>query len=112
MFFCFVGIPGVEVGTGLEGIDAGEQAGARGAALRRVAVGLGEEHAAGGEGVDVRRTGVGMAAETTQPVIQIIHDDEDNVGSWFFLGPNCGCCGHNARNDQQTPDDECEWTHR
>jgi hypothetical protein len=53
-----------------------------------------------------------MTAETSQPVIQIIHDDEDNVGAWFLLGSSCCCCGHDDRNDQETPDDECESTHR
>ena len=45
--FCFIAIASVEIGSCFEGIRAGEQAGARGTTLRRVAVSLREKHAAG-----------------------------------------------------------------
>jgi len=44
-------------------------------------MGLLEEHAPFGEGIDVRRFGLWMASEATDPVVQIIYGDEQNVGA-------------------------------
>ena len=46
-------------------------------------MGLFKEHAALGEGIDVRCLGLRMAAETTDPVIEIVHGNEQHIGVLF-----------------------------
>ena len=47
-------------------------------------MGLFKEHSPLGEGIDVRCLGLRMSTETTNPVIQVIDRDEQDIG---VLGP-------------------------
>ena len=40
-----------------------------------------KEHAALGEGIDVRCLGLRMAAEATDPVVEVVHGDEEHIGA-------------------------------
>ena len=44
-------------------------------------MGLFKEHAALGEGIDVRCLGLRVAAETTDPVIEVVHGNEQHIGA-------------------------------
>ena len=46
-------------------------------------MGLFKEHAALGEGIDVRCLGLRMAAETTDPVVEVVHGNEQYIGALF-----------------------------
>ena len=43
-------------------------------------MGVGEEHARGGQPIEVGRASLRMAAKATDPVVQIIDGDEEDVG--------------------------------
>ena len=40
-----------------------------------------KEHTGGGQTVEVRGLGLGMSAQATDPIVQIVHCDKENV--WF-----------------------------
>ena len=42
-----------------------------------------KEHAALGEGIDVRCLGLRMAAETADPVVEVVHGNEQYIGALF-----------------------------
>lgn len=44
-------------------------------------MGVGEQHAGGRQSIDMRRLRLRMTAEAANPVIQVIHGDEQNVGA-------------------------------
>ena len=46
-------------------------------------MGLFKEHAALGEGIDVWCFGLRMAAETTDPVVEVVHGNEQYIGALF-----------------------------
>ena len=52
----------------------------------------------------------GCPPKTTQPVIKIIDDDEDNVGSFIF-SPRCDRCGKDARSDQEASENKWRLIH-
>lgn len=70
---------------------------------------VGEAYAAGGEAVDVGRFGFGLSVTAEVAVSGIVHQDEDDVGTFlptFFLCRGCrfgqGRCGcHGAEGGQQ-----------
>ena len=69
------------------GPASGEKAGAGGVAEGGLAVGVGKEGAALGEPVHVRGERLGMPAEATDPVVQIVDGDEQDVwGGGLRLG--------------------------
>lgn len=43
-------------------------------------MGIGEVHPTGGELVDVRGLGLGMSAEVSGPVIEVVDDNDEEVG--------------------------------
>ena len=61
--------------------DPGEHAGARRVAGRRRAVRVAKEHAARGQAVDVRRAGLRVAAQAPRPVVEVVDDDQQDVGT-------------------------------
>ncbi len=63
-------------------IRAGEEAGARRLADRRLAAGVVEERAAAGEGVEVRGGGLRVAAQAADPVVQVIDGEKQDVGTF------------------------------
>ena len=50
---------------------------------RRSAMGLFKKHATFGEGIDVRCLGLRMAAETADPVVEVVHGNEQYIGALF-----------------------------
>lgn len=90
-------------------VQSREQAAARGGRDRRGGVHVGEAYAAGGEAVDVGRFGFGLSVTAEVAVSGIVHQDEDDVGTFlptFFLCRGCrfgqGRCGcHGAEGGQQ-----------
>lgn len=46
-------------------------------------MGLFKEHAVLGECIDVRCLGLRMAAETTDPVIEVVYGNEQHIGVLF-----------------------------
>ena len=52
---------------------------ARGAADRRLTMGVGEQHALSGQPVDVRRARLRMPLHDTHPVVEIIHHDHHHI---------------------------------
>ena len=60
--------------------DAGKDGSAAGAAGRCGAVGVGEEDGLGGEALEVRSEGLGVTTEGTDPVVEVIDGDEEDVG--------------------------------
>ena len=69
----------VGVNTGGRRPQSGQQTGARGVATRRGTVGICEEHPALGQAVDVWRARLRMPAQHPNPVVEIIHRDEQNI---------------------------------
>ena len=59
--------------------QAGQQAGAGRIAERRLAMGVREERSPGGEAIDARRPRLRMAGKTPDPIIEVIHGDEEDV---------------------------------
>jgi hypothetical protein len=43
-------------------------------------MGIGESHAHFGKAVHVWRAGLGVTAHPSDPIIEIVRDDEDNIG--------------------------------
>ena len=43
-------------------------------------MGIVEEHAGGGQAVQIRRLGLRMSAQATDPIVQVVHRDKENVG--------------------------------
>ena len=70
----------VGVQTGAVRGTAGENGRARGVAGGGRAMGVGEEYARGGQPIEVGRASLRMAAEATDPVVQIINGDKEDVG--------------------------------
>ena len=54
-------------------------------------MGLFKEHAPLGEGIDIRRFGLRMTTETTNPVVQIIDGNEQNVRLFSRKATDCRC---------------------
>ena len=73
----------VAVNTGRRRAKSHHNCGAGRTTERGGAMGLFKEHAALGEGIDVRCLGLRMAAETTDPVIEIVHGNEQHIGVLF-----------------------------
>ena len=46
-------------------------------------MGIVKENTGGGQAVQIRGPGLGMPAQTTDPIVQIIHRDEKDV--WFSI---------------------------
>ena len=44
-------------------------------------MGIIKEHAGGGQAVEVRGPGLRMSAQATDPIVQVVHRDKENV--WF-----------------------------
>ena len=70
----------VGVQTGAVRGTAGENGRARGVAGGSRTMGVGEEYARGGQPIEVGRASLRMAAEATDPVVQIINGDKEDVG--------------------------------
>ena len=62
-----------------------EQGRARGIAEWRRTVGVGEKGSAFGKPVDVRRGDAGVTFQATDPIVHVVHRDEEDVGT------RCGC---------------------
>ena len=43
-------------------------------------MGIVKENAGGGQAVQIRGSGLGMPAQATDPIVQVVHRDEENVG--------------------------------
>ena len=43
-------------------------------------MGIVKEHTGGGQAVQIRGLGLGMSAQATDPIVQIVHRDKENVG--------------------------------
>ena len=65
-------------------IEPGEQGGAGWPADRGLAVGIGEESASVCEPINIRDMHLGMSFETTNPVIEIIDGNKENVAVILF----------------------------
>ena len=68
------------VDPGGGGPQARQQARARRVAQRGLAMGVGEERPAPCQAVDVRRLGLRMSAQASDPIVQVIDRDEQDVG--------------------------------
>ncbi len=64
--------------------EAGHDGGAGGIASRAGAMGIGEKNTAFGEAVEVGRDALVISAHAADPVIQVIHGDEEDVGFLAF----------------------------
>lgn len=78
------GTEAVDAGAG--GTEAEEETGAAGIAERCLAVGVGEGGPLAGELIDVGRFGEGMTAERTDPVVEVIDADDEDVGTRGGIG--------------------------
>ena len=54
-------------------------------------MGLFKEHPSCGEGIDVRCLGLRMATEATDPVVEVIDGDEQDVRSFSRKATDCRC---------------------
>lgn len=57
-------------------------------------MGIVKKNAARSEPIEVWRDRLGMSAEATDPVVEVVHRDEQDV--WFFFG-GCGCGAGQAK---------------
>ena len=73
----------VAVNTGRRRAKSHHDCGTGRAAERRSAMGLFKKHATFGEGIDVWCLGLRMAAETADPVIEVVHGNEQYIGALF-----------------------------
>ena len=60
-------------------------------------MGVGEEHARGGQTIEVGCASLRMAAEATDPIVQIINGDEEDVG----LGDRRSLCVGDTQDAKQ-----------
>ena len=66
-------------------------------------MGIGEKNPALGKAVEIRRDRLRIAAHAANPVIQIIHRNEEDVGFLFF--PENG-----SRQEQEQGEEETHWS--
>ena len=96
------------------GIRPGQQTGAGGHANRRLAMGIGEQHASARQAVNVRRLDLRMSVEASHPIIQIVDGDEKDIGPVCrgIVGPRRNSKEQNAeRNSNAAPRDRLRVGH-
>ena len=59
-------------------------------------MGVSEEHAARGQPIEIRRDRLGVPAETADPVVEIVHRNEEDIGL-----VRCGCRNDEPGNGQK-----------
>ena len=91
----------VVVNARLAGAPTGHECGARGVAHGRGAIGAGEGDAQLREPVNVRRLGLRVAPEVADPVVEVVHGDEEDVGFLGIGGTEAGREGEQAGEQQE-----------
>ena len=75
----------IVIQPGLVGSSSGKDRRTTRIARRRGAVSVGEENSTGRQSIQIRRDRLWMPAQTADPIVQIIHGDEEHVGLRWLL---------------------------
>ena len=105
----------VAVAPAAMGRDPIHQRGPGRTADRSRTVGMEEGRRLRGQGIEVRSVGLGVTSEVTDPVIQIIHGDEEDIGLFrgypgrSGFGPASHPQGEKDQQDKENPERDGEY---